>query len=109
VFHDFWEAQHGRLSEEEWTARFRKAKTTAGRALAARRTGVVLGIVLSRIYTLRNQLVHGGATWNGNLNRDQVRDCTRFMGRFVPIVIDVLMDAPAEDWGTVGFPVVPDP
>jgi len=108
VFHDFWEAQHGRLSEDEWKTRFRKAKTAAGRALAARRTGVVLGIVLSRIYTLRNQLVHGGATWNGNLNRDQVRDCTRFMARFMPIVLDVLMDAPGEDWGTVGFPVVPD-
>jgi hypothetical protein len=66
----------------------------------------VLGIVLARIYTLRNQLVHGGATWGGGLNRGQMRDCLRFMQRFVPIVIDVLMDAPDAAWGPVAFPVV---
>ena len=35
----------------------------AHRALAERDTVTVLGVVLSRIYTLRNQLMHGGATW----------------------------------------------
>ena len=34
----------------------------------------VLSVVLSRIYTLRNQLMHGGATWSSSVNRDQIRD-----------------------------------
>jgi hypothetical protein len=35
-----------------------------------------------------------------------MRDCLRFMERLVPLVIDVLMDAPDAPWGPVAFPVV---
>ena len=45
----------------------------------------MLSIVLSRIYVLRNQLVHGGATWGSSVNREQLRDCTRFMAKLVPL------------------------
>lgn len=62
VFQDFWYFQNGSLSEEEWKRRFAGAKKAAKSALAARDTVTVLAVVLSRIYTLRNQLVHGGAT-----------------------------------------------
>ena len=32
------------------------------------------GFVFDRLYVLRNQLVHGGSTWNSGINRTQVRD-----------------------------------
>ena len=57
------------------------------RALGRRGTSTVLSIVLSRLYVLRNQLVHGGATWNGKVNRAQVRDGANLLGKFVPAVI----------------------
>lgn len=75
-------------------------------ALAKRDTVTVLGIVLSRIYTLRNQLMHGGATWNSTVNREQLRDCSRFMGKLVPLVIEVRMDHPTALWGDACYPVV---
>ena len=106
VFQEFWDFQNGRITEEEWKRRFSITKRAARRALSMQQTGAVLGIVLARIYTLRNQLVHGGATWGGGVNRGQMRDCLRFMERFVPIVIDVLMDAPDAAWGPVAFPVI---
>jgi Apea-like HEPN len=106
VFQDYWDFQNGLTSEEEWKRRFLNANRAAKRALAAQQTGAVLAIVLSRIYTLRNQLVHGGATWGGGTNREQLRDCLRFMEHLVPLVIDVLMDAPNAVWGPVAFPVV---
>jgi hypothetical protein len=84
VLKDFWVWQGGRLTQEEWRTRLASDRRKAARALAERRTNVVLRIVLSRIYTLRNQLIHGGATWNGQVNRAQIRDCTRFMARLVP-------------------------
>ena len=59
----------------------------------------VLSIVLSRIYTLRNQLIHGGATWGSSVNREQLRDCTNFMAKLVPLVIEVMMDHPETLWG----------
>ncbi len=63
-----------------------------------RDTAIVLSIVLSHIYTLRNQLVHGGATWNSSVNRDQLRDCTNLMGKLVPLVIEIMLDHPEALW-----------
>jgi hypothetical protein len=83
VYQDFWSFHNGSLQEEEWQRRFTAAKAAASAALGRRDTVTVLAIVLSRIYTLRNQLMHGGATWNSGVNRDQVRDCVKFMGRLV--------------------------
>lgn len=60
---------------------------------------MVLSIVLSRIYVLRNQLVHGGATWGSSVNREQLRDCTNFMAKLVPLVIETMMDHPETLWG----------
>jgi hypothetical protein len=66
----------------------------------------VLSIVLARLYVLRNQLIHGGATWNGSVNRHQVRDCANLLGKLVPIVIEIMMDHPEHDWGVATYPVI---
>lgn len=71
-------------------------------------TSRVLAIVLSRIYTLRNQLIHGGATWNSSVKRDQIRDCSKILGRLVPIVIEIMLDNPQELWGQPCYPVISD-
>jgi len=106
VFQDFWNFQNGTLAEEEWKRRFAGAKKAAKSALAARDTVTVLAVVLSRIYTLRNQLVHGGATWNGSVNREQMRDCVNLMGKLVPLVVEIMMDNPGTLWGDACYPVV---
>ena len=82
------------------------ANRAAHVALGKRDTVSVLSIVLSRIYTLRNQLVHGGATWGSSVNREQLRDCTRLMRKLVPLVIEVMMDHPETRWGDACYPVV---
>ncbi|HLS04978.1 MAG TPA: hypothetical protein VK036_01625, partial [Wenzhouxiangella sp.] len=86
--------------------KFRRARAGANRALAEHRTGDVLGIVFSRLYTLRNQLVHGGATWNSRVNRDQLRDANAIMGELVPAVIEIMMDNARAHWGEARYPVV---
>lgn len=77
-------------------------------ALEPRDTVTVPSVVLSRIYTLRNQLMHGGATWNSSVNRDQIRDCTTLMGKLVPVVIEIeiMLDHPETLWGDACYPVV---
>lgn len=52
-------------------------KRGARRAYLASETGTVLMILFDRLYVLRNQIIHGGATWNSSVNRDQVRDGAR--------------------------------
>jgi hypothetical protein len=106
LFQDFWNFHNGTLAEDEWKRRFEAAKRVAKLALANRDTVTVLGVALSRIYTLRNQLMHGGATWNSSVNRDQIRDCTALLGRLVPVVIEVMLDHPETLWGDACYPVV---
>ena len=106
VFQDFWAFQNGTLPEEEWKRRFAGARKAAQHALARRDTVVALGISLSRIYVLRNQLMHGGATWNSSVNRTQTRDCVNLLGKLVPLVIEIMLDNPEATWGTACYPVV---
>ena len=106
VFHLFWEFQRSRIDESEWKDRFASARTSAQSALVSGNTPVLLSVVFNRLYTLRNQLIHGGATWNGNVNRDQLRDCTRLLGKLVPVIIALMMDNPSALWGDAVYPVV---
>ena len=106
VFPDFWKSQNGGLPKDDWEPRFAAANNHAKRALAHNDTVAVLSTVLARIYTLRNQLVHGGATWNSSVNREQLRDCTAFMGKLVSIIILLMLDHPGTLWGTAVYPVV---
>ena len=66
----------------------------------------VLTLVFDRLYVLRNQLVHGGSTWNSIVNRDQVRDGAAILSFLVPVFADVMMDNPDEEWGRPFYPVV---
>ncbi|PNE04183.1 hypothetical protein A15D_00363 [Alcanivorax sp. MD8A] len=106
VFPSFWDYQKGNKTEAQWQQSFDAAKKAANHALARQDTTRVLAIVLTRIYTLRNQLVHGGATWNSSVNRDQIRDCVNLMGELVPAVIEIMMDSPTTLWGEASYPVV---
>jgi len=106
VFFDFWLHQKGEISAAEWEARFSAANVAAKKALGRRDTATTLGVVLSRIYVLRNQVMHGGATWNGSVNRDQMRDCVQFLSKLVPLIIEVMLDNPSTLWGDACFPVV---
>lgn len=108
VFQPYWDYVNGLESGNNWDERFRSARMAAHRALAERRTGTVLEVVFNRLYTLRNQLIHGGATWNSYVNRDQLRDANAIMGELVPIVIEIMMDNALEHWGEACYPVVND-
>jgi len=106
VFASFWEWQKGNLDEATWEERFSKGKADANRALARQNTANVLAIVLRRTYVLRNQIVHGGATWNSQVNRAQVNDCVQLLGQLVPTVVEIMMNHPNTLWGDASYPVV---
>jgi hypothetical protein len=105
VFQPFWKHHNGDPACADWEVRFRRSRSAAHRALAGQNTQVVLSILFDRLYVLRNQLVHGGATWNSSVNRDQLRDGIGILSALVPIFVDVMMDAPGVDWGEPFYPV----
>jgi hypothetical protein len=69
-------------------------------------TARVLAIVFDRLYVLRNQLVHGGATWNSGVNRQQVKDGAAILGTLLPLLLDLMITHPAQDHGEILYPVV---
>lgn len=99
VFQPFWDSANGITDSDSWKESFAAAKRAANNSLAAQDTLTVLSIVMDRLYTLRNQLIHGGATWSGKLNRDQLKDATNFMRELMPLVIRFMMENATELWG----------
>lgn len=106
VFESFWAFQRGDIDAATWQDRQAAGKRKAAVLLAQGHTTELLALVLQRIYTLRNQLLHGGATWNSQVNRAQVQDCANLMGRLVPVVVDIMMNSPEAVWGEACYPVV---
>ncbi|MDD1966732.1 HEPN domain-containing protein [Pseudomonas putida] len=106
VFQSFWDFQNGKITEAAWEERLRSGKRNAQTALANRDTAKVLGVMFNRIYTLRNQVMHGGATWEGSVNRSQLRDCSSLLGKLVPLIILLMLDNPDTLWGDACYPVV---
>ncbi|MHB2165668.1 hypothetical protein [Alsobacter sp. R-9] len=106
VFAPFWDHQNGVPGCADWEDRFAAGRRAVAAAMAAKDTARLLEIVFDRLYVLRNQIVHGGATWNSSVNRHQVRDGAAVLGWLMPVFIDLMMDHPGEDWGSPFYPVV---
>lgn len=108
VFQPFWNHQNGLEGHEDWEERFARSRKRSLTALQNRETGVILSTLFDRLYVLRNQLVHGGATWDSKVNRGQVHDGVKILSFLLPICIDLQMDNPDTDWGRPFYPVVSD-
>lgn len=106
VFEPFWRARREHDGSRTWEASFTASKKVAMKALMGKETGTLLSIVLDRLYVLRNQLVHGGATWGGKTNRAQVKDGASILGVLVPIMLDVMMQAEGDAFEAIAYPVI---
>lgn len=106
VFEPFWRALRDHDASNAWELQFANARKLAMRALMARKTEVVLSVVADRLYVLRNQLMHGGATWNGDANRQQVHDAVTILGALMPVIIDLMIDHPEPDESGITFPLL---
>lgn len=106
IFQPFWDYHNGLIQESEWIERFARHQNSVNRALGKMNTKKVLAVVFERLYVLRNQIVHGGATWNSAVNRRQVADGTQILGLIVPIIIHLMMEQPNQLWGDPCYPVI---
>lgn len=106
VFNPFWQYHNGIDGFENWEDRFRASASSFAQAFQAGDSVRVLSFAFDRLYVLRNQLVHGGSTWNSGVNRAQVRDGAAILGFLMPVFVDLMMDNPREDWGRPFYPVV---
>lgn len=106
VYQPFWNHHNQISGYENWESSFKASKQVASIALGNKDTAKVLGVIFNRLYTLRNQIIHGGATWNSSANRNQLRDATAVLGDLVPLLIEIMMKNKGAHWGEACYPVV---
>lgn len=106
LFAEFWRHHNGVPGFADWERRLASNQKSVEAAMKYKDTARILSIVFDRLYVLRNQLLHGGATWNSATNRHQVRDGASLLGHLLPTFIDIMMDNPDRDWGRAFYPVI---
>ncbi len=104
AYKQFWDDE--RIGNVDWQRSFKKSKIDSRNFLAHQQVAELLGVVLDRLYTVRNQLLHGGATYKSKVNRAQVKDATRILGFLMPVIIDIMITNIDDDWGEINYPVI---
>ncbi len=94
TFEKYWHFINGKTDDSNWNEALNKSIIKANRLVAGKDTRVMLSMVLSRLYTLRNQLLHGGATFDSMLNRGQIEDALQLMFGIFPVIVQLMMEAP---------------
>lgn len=72
TFQPFWDYHNGLIVEQDWIESFDRNKKKALNALSQKDTPEILIAVFNHLYTLRNQMMHGGATFHSAVNRSQL-------------------------------------
>lgn len=106
VFQPFWDYHNGKISEKAWQEDFQAANKKAFNALKEQDTDRIMLVIFARLYTLRNQIVHGGATYASQVNRQQVKDGCQILLAIIPAIIQIVMQHPDEAWGKPFYPVI---
>ena len=104
VYKPFWEFQRGEI--KDWKKSYEKSVSDSMKYLSAQNVEGLLEVVLNRLYTLRNQLMHGGSTFKSDVNRSQVKDGNNMLKLLVPLVIEIMLNNNDEDWGEIYYPVL---
>lgn len=107
TFQPFWDYHNGLITEQDWIASFEKNRKKALEALTQKDTPEILIAVFNHLYTLRNQIMHGGATFNSTVNRSQLKDACNILSTLIPEMLKVMLQNPDDKtWGKPFYPVV---
>lgn len=107
TFQPFWDYHNDLIAEQEWVTSFEKNRKKALSALTQKDTPEILIAVFNHLYTLRNQIIHGGATFNSTINRSQLKDACNILSTLIPEMLKVMLQNPNDKtWGKPFYPVV---
>ena len=114
VFCPFWRwiwDDRGDSTGVGWTTNFRQKNAEAWKNWESGDVHRFLTEVLERLYTLRNQVFHGGVTYRAGKGREQIRDGADTMAALVKATLnimkaDIKRDPDSEAWKDVAYPTV---
>ncbi len=117
VYKDFWEsvrAQREGEQKNDWRKYFDRENRFVRDALDKRPIRnedvvKVFRIVFERLYQLRNQVFHGGATCGEkSWGWIQLEDANYIMAALVPVILEIMEQNPKSDWGKIAYPQIGD-
>ena len=96
IYQPFWDDLNGSVRAANWRKKFDSDKQAAYAAVMAKDAPQVLSILFERLYVLRNQIMHGGATWNSSANREQLKSACKLLMGLLAIFIELMLNQPQE-------------
>ncbi len=106
IYADFWKYQQSDPPSNSWHVSLEASREKLRRERRNRDVRGVLEEVFKRLYVMRNQLVHGAATYNGSVNRRQVQWGAALLYLLLPVFLDLMFRNPDADWGAPKYPVL---
>lgn len=107
IYQGFWDFQNQKISQIACKQGLAEEKQKVLNALAQKDSVEVLMVLFNRLYTLRNQLIHGGATYQSSINRSQLKDSCKILHALLPVFILLLLENSSTlDMGKPFYPVV---
>lgn len=107
IFEPFWDFHNQKITEEEYLEKEQRAKGAFLKGIEEQNTSLILTVLFKRFYTLRNQILHGGATFNSSVNRSQLKDSCNILSLLIPAMIEIMLANHNEvDWGKPFYPLV---
>lgn len=106
VYEPFWKFANGVDIERyrNWARWFDTDRQNALDAITAMDTETALKALFDRMYVLRNQIIHGAATYRSSVNRSQVGEGTAIMATLLPIFFKLMQQNIGNDWGKPYYP-----
>ena len=104
VGENFWNSKMDIDQERTW-----ESDDSLQEPLSKYKRNVILCHVFQRLYVLRNQLMHGASTWDGEINKKQLIDGAIILHCLIPFFIDIMLKTPEYEWnlwGRVWYPRV---
>ena len=110
VFQPFWKWVRNPSTNRDWRKQIRNRNLRIFEVLNSGQVDDnVLSEIFSRLYQLRNQIFHGGATFAVGKGWSQLGDGSRIMVNIVPKILNIMQSEIEKNpdtklWGTVAYP-----
>ena len=89
----------------DWPESLEKDVTGFGKAMERRNAGKIYSLAFDRLYVMRLQLLHGGATFGGHVNRKTLQLCEVVLRHLMQVILEVMIKHGLElDWGDCAYP-----
>ena len=108
LYNPFWKSRTPRDKHKNWRTQWEADKSEFVQAQFFSDTQkkhdvpkLLSDTVFKRLSVLRNQLVHGSATWKSKHTRKALRRGVRVLERTLPVFVDLMIKNPhSKKWGT---------